>query len=134
MRKQLFVILILAFTVFAGTHESYTHIISYDGSSTLTKTVDVSQSPDIFDAETLEIIKDFCHDTLLLHCKVDQAAKTISVTEEIKSSSFYSFTSSEGMPDITYSVVIKKIPTGLFDSQFNRILVAANLTEMAYAS
>ncbi|MBU1165756.1 hypothetical protein KKF81_02325, partial [Candidatus Micrarchaeota archaeon] len=33
-----------------------------------------------------------------------------------------------------YSVVIKKIPTGLFDSQFNRILVAANLTEMAYAS
>ncbi|MBU0591571.1 MAG: hypothetical protein ABIJ10_01410 [Candidatus Micrarchaeota archaeon] len=134
MRKQALFILILAFAVFAGSHESYLHIISYDGSSTLTKTVDVSNSPDVFDDEKLELINQFCHESTFLNCGVDQNTRAIGVTEELKPGFHYSFASSEGMPDITYSVVIKKIPTGLFDSQFNRILVAANLTEMAYAS
>jgi hypothetical protein len=129
MRREALFLLAVSALMFAAVDQTYIHDFSRDGSSKITKTSELS----IFSAELTNAsfanMKAVCDDGFRVDCSVDVAKKTVTITESFAPGGYYTFGSVYGLPDITHTLVIEKIPNDKFASALSKLLIAANVTD-----
>ncbi len=131
MIRKIFVILLFSVIMLNATiDQTYVQHITRDGSSTITKTDDISLfSSMLGGSEALINIDNACKTDEDLACKFDIQEKIIELTSDFEPGSQYKFEVNYGIPFIEYKLTIKKIPTERFSSQLDNILMKANVIE-----
>jgi hypothetical protein len=129
MKREAMFLLALFALAFSSVDQTYVQDFSRDGSSIITKTSELS----IFSAELTNAsfarMKEVCDGGFRVECSVDVAKKTVTMAEAFSPGGYYTFGSEYGLPDITHTVVIEKIPNDKFATSLSRLLIAANVTD-----
>lgn len=112
----------------AALDQSYVHVVSRDGSSTMEKTMELAMFSNQLTPAVLERMGATCKSDRDLDCDVDVQNKKITIRERLSSGTYYVFTSEYGLPYITHTLVVKSIPSDRFGDVLNELLVAANVT------
>lgn len=112
MRREILALLILTAFASAALDQSYAMSISRDGSSVISKSFNLALSSDGLDGDALGKISDICQSDSAVGCSVEGTRLTIS--EGFSPGEYYSFDAEYGLPSITYTVTLKKIPDDKF--------------------
>jgi len=125
MRREILAILVLCAISSASLEQTYIHSISRDGSSTMTKDTDLTIFADVLDPGAFQAVEDLCREDSRYRCSVDAPNKTIILTESFRSGTYYTFEAEYGLPFITYTLIVKKVPTDRFSSSLDDLLLEA---------
>lgn len=129
--RGLFVFLMIAALSAASLDQNYTHIIDRDGSSSIEKTLDISVFLNQVPEGALENAESVCESDPRLRCSVDPATKMITMSEDFRQGEYYEFESVTGLPSITYTITLKKIPTDRFAERLDDLMMQAGAFEEA---
>jgi hypothetical protein len=129
MRREIFAILLLSLVASAAIDQSYIQTVSRNGASSMAKTMEIAVFSNQLATEGLAKMADYCEKSSGINCSVDVEAKKIVITESFASGGYYAFSNEYGIPSITYTVAISRVPTDRFSNSLSRLLVAANATE-----
>lgn len=129
MRREILAILILCALSSASLEQTYSHSISRDGSSAMTKDTDLTIFADVLGPTAFDDVESLCRSDASLRCSVDGPNKTVTITERFTAGSYYSFEADYGIPFITYTLVVKKVPTDRFSSSLDDLLVEAGVID-----
>ena len=128
MRREIFGILILCTLVSAGLDQSYVHDVSRDGTSTITRTIDVSAFTAQLEDDAIERIDETCKGNPNLACSVDLEREAITMRQEFPARD-YSFEANHGLFFIDYQVTIRIIPTDDFGSSLEELMLKSGVLE-----
>lgn len=133
-----FILFILFFGLIFGTlDQSYVHTFSIDGTSKIERTMDLQIFSSSLGADGINKLQKFCDHSPTYSCKVDLEKNALSISLDLKSGEYYSFTSSYGL-NSEYLVTINSIPTDLFAQKMEKILtdskIDANLSSFSIPS
>jgi len=121
MRREIIFLLLVSTLVSAALDQSYVQTVSWDGSSEITKSTDIS----VFQAELnengVEKVRAYCEEEPA--CSVE--GNVITITEEFQPGNYYTFTAESGFPFTTYTFQQNKIPTDVFSESLDNVLKAA---------
>lgn len=131
MRREILALLLFSVLINAALDQSYVHTVSSDGSSTITKSMDLTIFSNILGEDTFERIDEICLANQTADCSVDKEKRTITMTESFSGGSYYTLTVDHGIPYVTYSLVVRRVPTDRFASSLDRLLVATEAVEEA---
>ncbi len=131
MRFIAIALLILASSLsFAGMDQYYVASVQRDGFIDITKSQDISLFSSTLPADAFERIASVCVQDPTLRCSMDAQKKVLTITERFPYSTIYSTLSPDyGFPYVTYTLVVKQIPTDRFAEGVENILVKANLSQ-----
>lgn len=126
--KRLFVFLLLSMLANAALEQTYVQTVGRDGSSVIEKKMDVSLFVNQLPEGALERMTDICLTTSAIKCSVNNT--TITIIERLPAQNgYYTFTTEYGVPFITYTLTVRKLPTDRFASDLDMLLAAAGATE-----
>jgi len=134
MRREIFAVLLMSLVASAAIDQSYIQTVSRSGASSVEKTMELAVFSNQLATEGLAKMADYCEKRSDINCSVDVEAKEIVITENFASGGYYVFSSDYGIPSITYTMSISRVPTDRFSNALGRLLVAANATEYAGSS
>jgi hypothetical protein len=132
MRRVILALLLFSFVVNASLDQAYVHTVSRDGSSTMTRDTDLTIFADVLGEGAFQSVDGLCDTNASLRCSVD--GETVTIKEKLKQGTYYSLTADYGLPFITYTLVVKKVPTDRFSSSLDNLLVVAGAVEEAGTS
>ena len=125
--------LLFSVLVNAALDQTHVHTISRDGSSTITKSMDLTIFSGMLNEGAFENIDEICQTDQSIDCSVEPEDKKITITERFSSGSYYTFTADYGIPYITYEVVVRRVPADRFSSSLDRLLIAAEAVNVTGA-
>jgi hypothetical protein len=131
MRREILALLLFSVLINAALDQSYTHTVSSDGSSTITKSMDLTIFSNILGDDAFERIDEICQANQTADCSVDKEERAITITERFSEGSYYTLTVDHGIPYVTYNLVVRRVSTDRFASSLDRLLVAAEAVEEA---
>ncbi|MCI0504267.1 hypothetical protein L0Y65_06185 [Candidatus Micrarchaeota archaeon] len=134
MRREIFALLLLSVIGGAALDQSYMQAVSRNGASVIEKTMEVTLFSNQLSQEGLARMGEVCRTSDTLNCSVDVENKKITMAESFSSGGYYTLTSDYGIPFITYTLTLGKVPTDEFSNSLERLLVAANATEYSGGS
>jgi len=136
MRAEIIAVLILVMvsTAAAALDQSYIHTVSRDGTSVMEKTMELSVFSNKLTPEMLGKMADLCRTDRDLDCDVDVEGKKITIRENFSSGGYYTFTTDYGLPDVTYTLAVRSLPSDRFSATLDKLLVGAGVTEAASGS
>jgi hypothetical protein len=126
-RQYIIVALLAACLMLTGSTQTYVHTFDSSGNSFIAQKMDLSSYIRSYPAGSLDRLRNACSATPALGCSVNGTTMTLSL-QMAQGSGYYTFQSEYGLPFITSTLTIEKIPTDQFDAAFNRVLVAVDLT------
>lgn len=129
MRREIFAILLMAVIASAAIDQSYVQTVFRGGASSVEKTMELAVFSNQLATEGLARMADYCEKPSSIDCSVDVEAKKVVITEEFSSGGYYVFSTDYGLPSITHTMTVNRVPTDKFSSALERLLVAANATE-----
>jgi hypothetical protein len=129
MIREIFAILLMSLVASAAIDQSYIQTVSRNGASSVEKTMEIAVFSNQLATEGLAKMADYCEKKSDINCSVDVEAKRIVITENFASGGYYVFSSEYGIPSITHTITISRVPTDRFSNSLARLLVAANATE-----
>jgi hypothetical protein len=115
--------------MFAAVDQSYVQDVSRDGSSKIAKTSELAIFSTQLTNQSFSRMKQVCDGEFKVDCSIDVERKTVTITESFEPGGYYTYGSEYGLPEVTYTLVINKIPNDKFASSLSRLLVAANITD-----
>lgn len=127
MRREILIVLLFSALVNAALDQSYVHTVSRDGSSTIAKSTDLSVFSNLMDEGASGKIAEFCQTDGGIDCWVDD--KTVTISERFSRGPYYTFTADYGIPYITYSLEVKRVPRDRFATSLDNLLFAAGVAE-----
>jgi len=128
MRREIIALLLISLMAGATLDQSYIQTVSRNGASVMEKTIEVTLFSNQLTAEGLTRMAEVCRTSKSFDCSVDVENKLVTMTEEFSSGGYYTFTSDYGLPSITHTLTIQKVPTDRFSTSLEKLLVAANAT------
>ena len=131
MGREIFALLLFSALINAALDQSYVHTVSSDGSSTITKSMDLTIFSNILGEDAFGRIDEICQANQTAVCSVDKEEMTITITERFSEGNYYTLTVDHGIPYVTYSLVVRRVPTDRFASSLDKLLVAAEAVEEA---
>jgi uncharacterized protein (UPF0333 family) len=126
-RQYLLVALLAACLLLTGSTQTYVHTFDSSGKSFIEEKKDLSSYIQSYPNGSLDRLRNACSATPALGCSVDGTIMTLRL-EMAPDSGYYTFKSEYGLPFITSTVTVEKIPSDQFDAALNRALVAVDLT------
>jgi hypothetical protein len=129
MRRAIFVFLLLLAAAHAALDQSYVQTVARNGSSAIEKTMEVTIFANQLTSDGLQRMQQVCASGPRFDCSVDVDAKTVLMREGFAPGGYYSFSTDYGVPSITYTLTIDRIPTDRFSNDLDRLLAAANVTD-----
>lgn len=130
MMRQILALLVLAAFSFAAMDQNYTQVVNPDGSSTIQKTMEITMFANQLPASSLKLMAAYCASNADFQCSVDVAGKTLTIAEDFQQGEYYTSSSDFGIPFITYSIQVQKIPNDIFGDDLEKMLLAANISSM----
>jgi hypothetical protein len=112
----------------AAIDQSYVQTVHRNGTSSIEKTMEVAIFSDQFASDGLERMDAYCSKGKGIDCSVDVEKKRVTITESFASGGYYAFSSDYGLPFITHTLVIDRIPSDRFATLFERLLIESNAT------
>ncbi|MEW6722302.1 MAG: hypothetical protein AB1324_03505, partial [Candidatus Micrarchaeota archaeon] len=128
MRRELLASLILISAAFAALDQTYVHTILPDGSSEMEKTMEITIFSNQLTETGLEDMRELCATSSRVRCEVDVESKTVTMWDDFETGGYYTFSSDYGIPFITHTATIVKIPTDRFSVLLQRVLIDSNAT------
>ncbi len=128
MRREILALLLLALSASAAFDQTYLQTLSRDGNSTIEKTMQVTIFSNQLDSQAMAKMDEFCKGQTALDCSLDVGNKTITITDSFSSGGYYEYTTDYGLPYVTHTLTITRIPTDRFSTLLDRILSAANVS------
>jgi hypothetical protein len=128
MMRHICAILLILALASATIDQRYLQTFSADGSSTIEKYMEVSIFASQLPDASLERMSQFCAASSKINCSVDIKNKTIVVSERFGTGGYYSSETDYGLPFITQTVSIERIPNDRFGSTLEIILSSADIT------
>ncbi len=133
MRRELFALLALSLLAGAALDQSYVQSVSRNGASTVEKAMEISVFSNQLAEGGLERMAAFCEETASLDCSVDVAEKRITIREGFTSGGYYTYSSEYGIPFITHTMTVSKLPTDRFSSALEKLLAQSGAVEYSGA-
>lgn len=127
MRRSMFVLLMLSLAAFAALDQSYSQVVSRNGTSTITRTSDITIFAGQLTVQALEKMAAACEESDSLDCSVDIGEKKVTFRESFAPGGYYSMSSDYGFPFITHTLTIDRIPTDRFSSSLDKLLRASGV-------
>ena len=134
MRREILALLLLAVAAGAALDQSYVQTVSRNGTSVIGKTMQITIFSNQLTADALAKMDAFCKSQKRVVCSVDAPGKSVTMNDTFEPGGYYEFTSDYGLPFITHTLTISKIPTDRFSSILDSILVGANVTSSSGGS
>jgi len=134
MRREIFALMLLSVIAGAALDQSYVQTVSRNGASSIEKVMEVTLFSNQLSLEGLTRMAEVCRTSDTLECSVDVGNKKITMTESFSSGGYYTFSSEYGIPFITHTLTVSKVPTDKFSTSLEKLLVAANATDYAGGS
>lgn len=131
MRREIFALLLMAFVASAAIDQTYVQTVARNGASGIEKTMELAVFSNQLATEGLANMAAYCEKSSGINCSVDVGAKKVVITEEFSSGGYYVFSTDYGLPSITHTMTLNRVPTDKFSNALERLLVAANATEYA---
>ncbi len=129
MRRVILALLLFSVMVNATLDQTYVHMVSRDGSSIITKTMDLTIFSNVLGEQAFARVDEICRTDVSVNCSVDAESKTITMTESFSEGNYYTFTTDYGLPFITHKLVVRRIPTDRFSSSLDQLLIAAGVVD-----
>jgi hypothetical protein len=122
--RKLIVLLLFAALASGAFDQSYIQTVGTDGSSVMVKTQDLS----VFsNTVSFPALAKACAMMSSVQCSV--TGQTMTITARFgPASGYYTYTTDNGFPLITKTLVISKVPNDVFGNDLARVLQAANIT------
>ncbi len=127
MRREILAILLISTLANAAMDQAYTHTVSREGTSEITRSIDISIFTTELEASAIEKMKEICEEDPQITCSVE--GNTIAITEEFSPEGYYKFEAEYGLPEITYTLTQKKIPADRFSISLDKLLLEAGAIE-----
>jgi len=125
--RRIIAFLLLCLVANGALEQSYIQTVKSDGSSFIEKTTDLSPFSSQLNPGSFERMKDTCERISSIWCTAEN--ETVIIREHfLQGGSYYTFTTEYGLPYITHTMVIRKIPTDKLSNDLDRLLAAANAT------
>jgi hypothetical protein len=134
MRREIVAFMLLAMAAGAALDQSYVQTVSRNGTSVIEKTMQITIFSNQLTAEALAKMDSFCKNQTRIICSVDAPNKTITMSDDFASGGYYEFTSEYGLPFVTHTLTISRIPTDRFSSLLDSVLLGANVTSSSGGS
>ncbi|MEW6035228.1 MAG: hypothetical protein AB1529_01330 [Candidatus Micrarchaeota archaeon] len=131
MRREFLGLLILSAMAFAAIDQEYIQVVARNGSSAIEKTTEVAIFSDQLAADALLRMEQVCKTSSVVDCSVDVDAKKVTMREDYLPGTYYSYSTEYGLPFVTHTISISKVPTDRFSRALGRLLVLANATAPA---
>ncbi|HSB47383.1 MAG TPA: hypothetical protein VLD37_05190 [Candidatus Bilamarchaeum sp.] len=131
MRREALILLALLAVSCAALDQSYIQSVSRDGTSTISKTSELTLFTTVLTNKSFASMKQACESGKNLDCIVDVKAKTVTITESFSPGGYYTYSSEYGIPEVAYTLTINKIPNDKFASSLSKLLIAANISGAA---
>jgi hypothetical protein len=131
MRRELLGLLILSAMAAAAIDQEYVQVVARNGSSSIEKTMEVVLFSDQLAADALVRMEQVCRTSTAVDCTVDAEARKVTMREDYLPGTYYSYSTEYGLPFVTHTISISKVPTDRFSRALGRLLVLANATEPA---
>lgn len=120
-------ILVMASTVSAALDQTYVQTVSRDGSSVMEKTMELSVFSNQLTPDVLGKMADLCKTDRDLDCDVDIEGKKVTIREKLTAGEDYAFATDYGLPDVTYTLVLRSMPNDRFSAALDKLLVGAGV-------
>ncbi len=131
MRREFLGLLILSVMASAAIDQEHIQVVARNGSSSIEKTMEVVIFSDQLAADALLRMAQVCRTSAAVDCSVDVEGKTVTMREDYLPGTYYTYSSEYGLPFVTHTITISKVPTDRFSRALARLLVLANATEPA---
>lgn len=128
MRREIVAVLLLTLAAGAALDQSYVQTVSRNGTSVIEKTMQITIFSNQLTADALAKMDAYCGSQKTIRCSVDAANKTVTMSDVFASGGYYEYSSDYGLPFITHTVTVTRIPTDRFSSILDSILRGSNVT------
>ncbi len=125
-RRYLLVALFAFGLMLTGSTQTYEHTFGQSGNSLIVETRDLTSYIQSYPQGALERLAGACAANPSLGCSVSGVSMTTTIA--MSPGGDYAFSSDYGIPFVTTTLTVSRIPSDQFDSALNRALVAADLT------
>ncbi len=122
--RQIFALFIFFALTNAALDQLYVQNVYQNGTSTIVKTMDLSIFSKTLTQDAFSKMQAFCSS-----CEVDKEHSTITISESFDSGDYYTLKSDYGLPFITHTLTINKIPTDRFSTSLEKILLGSGAAE-----
>jgi hypothetical protein len=126
-RPYLLVALLAVCLLLTGSTQTYVQTFDSSGNSMIVEQKDMSSYLQSYPVGSLDRLAAACSASPSLGCSVEGTIITITL-KMTPDSGYYAFQSSYGLPFITSTATVGKIPSDLFDSALNQVFIATDLT------
>jgi hypothetical protein len=123
MRREILAILILCTLASAALDQPYVMTVGREGNSEISKSMEIVAFTGNFTEEDFAKIKDICETDSEIDCSVD--GNILTITEDFVPGQQYSYEADYGIPSITYTVTLKRIPADSFSASLERLFMKA---------
>ncbi len=127
MRREILALLLISLSASAAFDQSYVQVLDRDGSSAIQKTMQVAIFSQMT-AQALSGMEQYCASLTAFNCSVDPVNKTVTINDSFSSGGYYEYTTDYGLPFVTHTLTIERIPTDRFSSLLDRLLAAGNVS------
>ncbi len=134
MRREILAVLLLALVSGAALDQTYVQTVSRNGTSVIEKSMQITIFSNQLTADALAKMDAYCKAQKSAGCSVDVAGKTVTMSDVFPPGGYYEFSSDYGLPFITHTVKVTRVPTDRFSSILDGILRGANVTSSSGGS
>lgn len=134
MRREIVALLLLVLASGASLDQSYVQTVSRNGTSMIEKSMQITIFSNQLTADALAKMDAYCKAQKSAGCSVDTAAKTVTMSDGFTPGGYYEYSSDYGLPFITHTVKVTKVPTDRFSSILDGILRGSNVTSSSGGS
>ncbi len=127
MRREILALVLFSLASFAAFDQSYVQTVGRDGNSTIQKSMQLTIFGQL-NAQALSGMEQYCSSLTAFDCSVDPANKTVTITDAFSSGGYYEYTTDYGLPFVTHTLTITRIPTDRFSNLLDRLLAAGNVS------
>ncbi len=126
-RRYLLVALLAVCLLLFGSTQTYVQTFDSSGNSMIVEQKDMSSYLHSYPVGSLNRLAAACSASPSLGCSLNGTLMTLRIMLA-PDSGYYAFQSRYGLPFVTSTATVDKIPSDLFDSALNQVFIATDLT------
>lgn len=108
--------------------QSFVQTVSRDGGSSMEKTMELAMFSGTLGGAAIQKMAEYC-DGAEMDCSVDTKRQEITIWEKLAPGTYYTYSVDNGLPYITYTLTVTRLPNDLFAADLQDVLAGAGAAE-----